>query len=81
MIRLQKVVLAVSFCLVAGGLTACSGNNKEDLRSYVEDVKSRQHAKIEPLPEFAPYETHLYSAGGERDQITGCQGLRRWHHT
>ena len=70
MIRLQKTVLAVSFCLVAGGLTACSGNNREDLRSYVEDVKSRKHTRIEPLPEFAPYETHLYSATNERDPFT-----------
>jgi len=70
MIRLQKAALAVSFCLVAGGLTACSGNNKEDLRSYVEEVKARQHARIEPLPEFAPYETHLYSAAEDRDPFT-----------
>jgi len=70
MIRLQKITLAASFCLVAGSLTACSGNNKEDLHSYVEQVKSRQHTKIEPLPEFAPYETHLYSAAGDRDPFT-----------
>ena len=70
MIRLQKAALAVSFCLVAAGLTACSGNNKEDLRSYVEDVKVCQHARIEPLPEFAPYETHLYSAAEDRDLFT-----------
>jgi len=70
MIRLQKTILAVSFCIVAGGLTACSGNNREDLRSYVEEVKARQHSKIEPLPEFAPYETHLYSASNARDPFT-----------
>jgi len=70
MIYLKNPALLVSFCLVAGSLTACSGNNKEDLHSYVEQVKSRQHARIDPLPEFAPYETHLYSAAGERDPFT-----------
>lgn len=70
MIRLQKVALALSLCLVAGSMTACSGGNKEDLRSYVDSVKSRQHARIEPLPEFAPYETHLYSAAEDRDPFT-----------
>jgi len=67
MISLQKAVLTVSFCLVAGGLTACSGNNREDLRTYVDEVNARQHPKIKPLPEFTPYETHLYSAGNARD--------------
>jgi len=51
-------------------LSACGGANTEDLRSYVDKVKSQQRARIEPLPEFAPYETHLYAAGGDRDPFT-----------
>jgi type IV pilus assembly protein PilP len=70
MIRRHNAARAVSVCLLAGSLAACSGNNTEDLRSYVEAVKSRQHARIEPLPEFAPFETHLYQASGERDPFT-----------
>jgi type IV pilus assembly protein PilP len=69
-IHLKKAALAVTTCLLAGGLTACGDSNTEDLRSYVEEVKSRQHARIEPLPEFAPYETHLYQAAGDRDPFT-----------
>ena len=67
MIRLTKAALAVTTCLLISGLTACGDSNTEDLRSYVEEVKSRQSARIEPLPEFAPYETHLYQAAGDRD--------------
>ena len=70
MISRHNAARAVSVCLLAGSLAACSGNNTEDLRTYVEAVKSRQHARIEPLPEFAPFETHLYEASGERDPFT-----------
>jgi type IV pilus assembly protein PilP len=55
---------------LALGLTACSGNNAEDLHGYVEQVKASQHAKIDPLPEFAPYETHLYQATNDRDPFS-----------
>lgn len=51
-------------------LTACNNSNVKDLQSYVEEVKSQQQSKIEPLPEFAPYETYLYSAKSERDPFT-----------
>ncbi len=70
MIRLKKAALAMTTCLLAGSLTACGGSNTEDLQSYVDEVKKRQHPRIEPLPEFAPYETHLYQAAGDRDPFT-----------
>ena len=70
MIRRHKAAWAVSVCLLVGNLAGCSSNNTEDLRAYVEAVKSRQHARIEPLPEFPPFETHLYEASGERDPFT-----------
>jgi len=70
MIRRHSTAWTVSVCLLAGSLAACSGNNTEDLRSYVEAVKSRQQARIDPLPEFTPFETHLYEASGERDPFT-----------
>ncbi len=70
MIRLSKTARIISVSLLAGTLAACGGKNTEDLQSYVESVKSRQHARIEPLPEFTPYETHLYQASGERDPFT-----------
>ena len=70
MIRRHDAAWAASVCLLVGSLAACSSNNTEDLRSYVEAVKSRQHARIDPLPEFAPFETHLYQASGDRDPFS-----------
>jgi type IV pilus assembly protein PilP len=70
MIRRHNTAWTVSVCLLAGSLAACSGNNTEDLSSYVAAVKSRQQARIDPLPEFAPFETHLYEASRERDPFT-----------
>jgi len=56
------------------GLVACSGSNTEDLRTYVTEVKSQQQARVEPLPEFAPYETYLYQAEDSRDPFTPVAG-------
>ncbi|HHJ14045.1 MAG TPA: pilus assembly protein PilP [Gammaproteobacteria bacterium] len=56
--------------LVSGVLTACAGNNTEDLQAYVDSVKARQHPKVEPLPEFTPFDTHLYQAMDARDPFT-----------
>ena len=70
MIRLYKAAWAVSAGLLMVTLSACSDNSTEDLQSYVDEVKSRKAARIEPLPEFAPYETHLYQAAGDRDPFT-----------
>ncbi|HHO67593.1 MAG TPA: pilus assembly protein PilP [Gammaproteobacteria bacterium] len=56
--------------LLTLSLAACSSSNTEDLQTYVEQVKSRQHARIDPLPEFAPYETYLYQASNARDPFT-----------
>ena len=53
-----------SLCLVglAVALSGCSSSNTQDLQRFVEDARNRQQAKIEPLPEFKPYETFLYQA-------------------
>lgn len=60
--------LACTVCWLAAGLslTGCSGGNTEDLQRFVADVRGRQPTKIEPLPEFKPYETFLYQAGDLR---------------
>ena len=70
MIRLHRAAWAFAAGLLATVLSGCGGSNTEDLRSYVKTVKESQHSHIEPLPEFAPYETHLYQATNERDPFT-----------
>ena len=56
-------------CVLALGviLSGCSSNNTQDLQRFVEDARARQQAKIEPLPEFKPYETFLYQAAELRN--------------
>ncbi len=70
MIRLHTAARAISAAVLAASLGACAGNNTEDLRSYVEGVKAQQRSHIDPLPEFSPYETHLYQAANDRDPFT-----------
>ena len=65
--KILRHAYAMTLGLLTVGLTACASNNTEDLRSYVEEVKAQQQARIDPLPEFAPYETYLYQANGSRD--------------
>ena len=57
----------VSLC---GSLLACSDNPSADLEDYVRTTKSQQKSKIEPLPEFHPYESFAYQATDLRDPFT-----------
>lgn len=67
----RGVLLRTTWALALGlGLTACSSNNVADLQVYVGEVRSRQPGKIEPLPEFKPYETFLYQAGDLRSPFS-----------
>ena len=54
-------------------LTGCGGDNMQDLRDYVADVKTRKKGRIEPLPEIKQIETYVYSAGDRRDPFTSSE--------
>jgi len=61
------------WCCIAtltGGLAACSSDPTADLEVYVEEVKSKQTSRIEPLPEFKPYESFAYQANDLRDPFS-----------
>jgi type IV pilus assembly protein PilP len=48
-------------------LSACSGNNNfNDLQVFVDTVKARPAAQVEPVPVFVPYEGFIYSAASKR---------------
>lgn len=48
-------------------LSACSGNsNFNDLQVFVDTVKARPAAQVEPVPVFVPYEGFIYSAASKR---------------
>jgi len=54
-------VLAAAVALLAG-----CGDNLDDLRIKVDEIKSAPGAGIEPLPEVKPYETFAYAAADQR---------------
>ena len=54
---------------VAGALstlTACGGD-MSDLNRFIAETKTKHHGRVDPLPEFPPYETFAYSADVYRD--------------
>lgn len=55
-------------------VAACSGGQNDDLRQYTEEVRARQNTRVEPLPEFKPYETFLYQAGELRSPFRPSAG-------
>jgi len=55
---------------VCCSLLACSENPSADLEDYVRTTKSQQKSKIDPLPEFQPYESFAYQATDLRDPFT-----------
>jgi len=61
--------LALSLALLAG-LAACSSDNLDDLRSYIDEVKASKGGRIDPVPEFKPFETVGYDLESQRDPFS-----------
>ena len=57
------IIVCISFIL-----TGCFGGQSgyQDLDAYMAEMQARPTGKIEPLPEFRPYEAFNYSASGLR---------------
>jgi type IV pilus assembly protein PilP len=51
-------VMLVAAC----ALSACSGEQYSDLRSFVKEADNLPHGRIPPLPEVRPYEPFAYEA-------------------
>lgn len=51
---------------VTGLLSACD-QGISDLHSYVTDIKSQPPGRIEPIPEFTPYQNFEYTSSDLRD--------------
>jgi len=47
-------------------LTACGGD-MSDLERFIDETKNKHHGKVDPIPEFPPYQTFAYSALDVRD--------------
>lgn len=65
--RNQSLYLLRSLCVaaLAASLVACAGNT-DDLRQYIDEVKSRPGGRIQPLPTIRPAPTFAYNAGDRR---------------
>jgi type IV pilus assembly protein PilP len=55
-----RIVLGAGAALFLTGCIQVEG--LDDLRKYVQETRSAPSGKIEPLPEFKPYESFLYRA-------------------
>lgn len=53
--------LITALILVSG----CVSSDKSDLVSWRDEVLARPGGRIEPLPEFKPYEAYAYKSGSE----------------
>jgi type IV pilus assembly protein PilP len=51
---------------VMGLVLAGCGNNMDDLRAYIDEVKARPGGRIEPLPQVEPAPKFVYEAGDRR---------------
>lgn len=51
---------------LASMLTACGGD-MSDLDVFIAETKQAHHGKVDPLPEFPPYQTFVYDARDLRD--------------
>jgi type IV pilus assembly protein PilP len=61
-------ISACKFALLAVVLAGagCSRSMK-DLEEYVETTKHKYQGSVEPLPQFEPYQNHVYTAFNYRD--------------
>ncbi len=62
--RAQSVI---ALCVLLAG---CGGDNLDEVRHYVDEVKARPVAPIEPLPVVKTYDSFTYEAAGARDPFT-----------
>ena len=61
--RRMKLIPLVALMTTLG---ACGGD-MSDLERFIDDTKTRHHGKVDPLPEFPPYQTFAYTARDARD--------------
>lgn len=54
----------LAIALASLALVACSGEDHEDLRLWMNDAAKDIKGKIPPLPQVKPYEAVAYDAGG-----------------
>lgn len=60
------MLLPLSIFILAG----CTGDQHDDLNTFIEEVKSRKPGRIKGLPEIKPYESFIYDPETLRDPFS-----------
>ena len=63
-------------CALTAALSGCAGGGMQDLQAYVQRVKARPTAAIEPIPEVPQIETFTYVTDGKRDPFAPVAGAQ-----
>ena len=69
----DKVIRIVLIALMLMTLAACSQPELHDLEQFVEETRKNQRGRVEPLPQFKPFETFKYSVSDRRDPFQPWQ--------
>lgn len=62
---MQWKILPLALC--AAVLLGACGEENQDLKQYIAEIKARPAGKIPPLPEIKPYEAFVYAAAELRN--------------
>ncbi|MBF0470960.1 MAG: pilus assembly protein PilP [Gammaproteobacteria bacterium] len=65
--KIQKIVLTTAVVVLSLSTSACLTKSNDDLVAFIDQVNSRPGGRIEPMPEFKPYEAFPYTGSGERN--------------
>jgi len=68
--RFKHIVLLSMATLLSG-----CGGDMSDLERFIDETKTRHIGKVDPLPEFPPYQTFTYAANDIRDPFTAQTAL------
>ena len=64
--KLQTLLKLSLLAVLIGGLSGC-GEGLGDLRQFVQQVRAKPPGRIEPIPEFTPYQNFEYTSHDLRD--------------
>lgn len=72
--KLIKNLLLVT--ILSFVLGACGGNNMDDLRQYVAEIKARKNPQVDPIPSFTIIPNHFYEVEDKRDPFRPMEDLQ-----
>tara|TARA_R110002074_G_scaffold152936_1_gene307447 strand:+ start:6979 stop:7518 length:540 start_codon:yes stop_codon:yes gene_type:complete len=65
--RLDKTIKACALIALAFTLPACVGEEFDDLKTFIAQIKARPAKPIEPMPVIESYESYTYDSESLRD--------------